>query len=291
MQNIPSVSSIVLYNQILKNYCFPYLSFCDAEDDYITLEKNKVSKTTIIKCMRSIIFYIEVNVLYPRILKGIEKIISEGYLLYSDINYVFDKSNIIDYQKFKAEISDNSEEIIKYKYNVFYNSLINQYKKKLKEIRKDVKVNKNVSLSGGGKWKEVKNVDISRLSLYEKILYYVMVYLKPESVSSILNIYLVDPKIDNSLLIQERLTVDYKNYFDVSNFSFTIYKSHKGNISKKTYNFNDQNFNSLITDYIKEYNIICNSRLFGVISTNKFNKTIKNIFNCSFSYFKNSYKN
>lgn len=291
MQNIPSIPTVKSYNQVLKNYCFPYLSFCDVEDDYMTLINNKVSKSTIIKCMRAIIFYIEVNVLYPRISKGIEKMISEGFLLYSDINYVFDKSNIIDYQKFKAEITNKPEEMIKYKYNVFYNGLINQYKKKLKEIRKDAKINKNDNLSGGGNWKEVKDIDISKLSLYEKVLYYVMIFLKPDSVSSILNIYFIDPKIDNSLLNQEKITVDYKNYFDISNFSFTVYKNHKGSISKKTYKINDQSFNSLITEYIKEYNIICNSRLFGVISTSKFNKTIKNIFNCSFSYFKNSYKN
>ena len=296
MQNIPSVQVIKLHNQILKNYCFPYLSFCDAVDDYTILKNNNLSNFNILKCFRAVIFYIEVNVIYPRYLREINKLLKSGVLFENDIKFILDQTNIINYQIYKEQIlksdSSLSNDIILYKYNVYYNDIIKQYKNKLKIIRKETEETpKQINIIGGGKWSDIININVNKLSLYEQLLYNLVIYLKPNNLTTILNIYYVNPNIDTIIINQEKIAYEYKNYFNKSSNSIVIYESHRGKINKKTYKIKSNNIPNLINDYVQDYNIQHNNKLFGDVSLTKFNKIFYDIFNCSFIYFKNSYSN
>jgi hypothetical protein len=307
MQELPSLRVLMNYAKYYDICCENKLSCCNANEDYEKLKKTKLTEQNIKECLRSIVFYIDIHVIHPRLKILMIQINNRAFdttSVNNKVNFgqILINNNIIDYNKYYGQQitkKTNFDDKIKYKYIEHYTKLQKEYEDKINFIKKNIpkvaktKIKKEINTISGGSvnWFDAIKADVSNLNNMELLIRLLIIKLKPKYVSSILNIYVVNPLIDTIIIDQkniENILDNYKNYYNVKDNTLTIYDMKSSNHTEYVYKF-DKDCIDYFNIYIRDYNIQHNKKLFGDISYSLFNKIIKKIFKVNFSQLKNLY--
>lgn len=281
MQKLPSIYSINIFNNLLKNYN-QYISFCDPEDDYDNLNKCNLSQRTIINCLKAIVFNIEVNVLYPKLKTDLLNLKTNNPNV--QVDYILNNENIINFDDFCLNSTKNNLDTNKYNYVLEYKKIIQKYKDKIKGLNKLVKEEKQSNQcigTIGGKYHKTPNVNTDMLNDFETVVYHLindidLINVKSLTLLDLNNIYFINPDINIKL---ENQTGQY--YVNTLNL-----KNQYLNIRQTIIKINDIQLIKILNDYVQSYGIQHNQKIFGDKSLSWFSRTFHKIFNCSFTDYK-----
>lgn len=272
MQNLPSKNTIIRHCTTIKNYCTPYnLTYCDPEEDYKILKKNKISDYLILNCLQAVIFVIETKVIYPRYVKELLLLKEEDKKF--DPSFIIENTNILDFNEYCQRSKSPNIDTKRCEYYKHYESLMKAYEQKAAFVRKNIK--------DGIDWVESKKriqkkpeVDFEKLNNYEKAFFIFMSIITPNAlryinICDIIDVVYINPNIDIH-------TIKVKNYIDLINKKLVI--------NVFVLPIKDEIIESLKV-YITEYNIQHEQKLFN-LSRSLFSKIFPTIFNCSFLDYK-----
>lgn len=273
MQKLPSVYSITIFNNLLKNYN-QYISFCDPDEDYENLNKCNLSTRTIINCLKAIVFNIQVNVLYPKFKTDLLNLKTENKNL--QIDYILNNENIINFYDFCTNFTTNNLDTNKHNYISEYNQIIQRYKDKIKSLNNLVTKEKQNKSLNGGQVHQTPNVKIEELNNFELVLYHLvndsdLMKIKNLTLTDLNNIYFFNPYIK----IQNQKQT---NILNLKNQTLTI--------KQITIKINDTQLLKILNDYVQSYGIQHNQKLFGDRSLSWFSRSFSKVFNCSFTDYK-----
>lgn len=261
---ITSINTIKIYESVFKNHCLD-LSFCNADDDYLSLKKKQESLNVIKLCFQTIIFYIRFHIGLIEVNKSISQIIE------------FDTIYLKNSSKINKKLSINEYKIKLLEYSEYLNGIVIKIKNDKAEIKYP-------------EWKkDIINRDISDLSNQDKLIFNLYTLTPPRRINDYFLLFYVSNS--NFIIDQTKnyCLIDHDNLKN-SKFIFYVYKTIKNfgvqmlPIPKRLLNF--------IIDYVKTENIKDNNSLFPLLkSKTMFIKRVNKIFGFSVDYIRHSYIN
>lgn len=260
MSKITSTYTIKIYEGTFKNHCLN-LSFTNAENDLLTLQKEDKSLNIIKSCFQTIIFYIRYHLNFCSINKDIKNYID------SDTTFIKNSSKI------NINKSKDEYKIILLEYSEYLNGIV-------------IKIKNNKKKLDYPKWKTLININIDQLTDQNKLIYNLYVLMPPRRIKDYINFVYVSNI--NNIIDQNNnyCFIDYEN-LDNSKFIFYNYKTFKTyGIQKLIISDDLLNF---IIEYIKNQNIKDNEKLIKINSNTRFIEALNKIFGYSVDIIRHSF--
>lgn len=260
MSKITSTYTIKIYEGIFKNHCLN-LSFTNAENDLLTLQKEDKSLNIIKSCFQTIIFYIRYHLNFCSINKDIKNYID------SDTTFIKNSSKI------NINKSKDEYKIILLEYSEYLNGIV-------------IKIKNNKKKLDYPKWKTLININIDQLTDQNKLIYNLYVLMPPRRIKDYINFVYVSNI--NNIIDQNNnyCFIDYEN-LDNSKFIFYNYKTFKTyGIQKLIISDDLLNF---IIEYVKNQNIKDNEKLIKINSNTRFIEALNKIFGYSVDIIRHSF--
>lgn len=260
MSKITSTYTIKIYEGIFKNHCLN-LSFTNAENDLLTLQKEDKSLNIIKSCFQTIIFYIRYHLNFCSINKDIKNYID------SDTTFIKNSSKI------NINKSKDEYKIILLEYSEYLNGIVIKIKNDKKKLDYP-------------KWKTLININIDQLTDQNKLIYNLYVLMPPRRIKDYINFVYVSNI--NNIIDQNNnyCFIDYEN-LNNSKFIFYNYKTFKTyGIQKLIISDDLLNF---IIEYVKNQNIKDNEKLIKINSNTRFIEALNKIFGYSVDIIRHSF--
>lgn len=260
MSKITSTYTIKIYEGIFKNHCLN-LSFTNAENDLLTLQKEDKSLNIIKSCFQTIIFYIRYHLNFCSINKDIKNYID------SDTTFIKNSSKI------NINKSKDEYKIILLEYSEYLNGIVIKIKNDKKKLDYP-------------KWKTLININIDQLTDQNKLIYNLYVLMPPRRIKDYINFVYVSNI--NNIIDQNNnyCFIDYEN-LNNSKFIFYNYKTFKTYGIQKLIISDD--LLKFIIEYIKNQNIKDNEKLIKINSNTRFIKALNKIFGYSVDIIRHSF--
>lgn len=260
MSKITSTYTIKIYEGTFKNHCLN-LSFTNAENDLLTLQKEDKSLNIIKSCFQTIIFYIRYHLNFCSINKNIKNYID------SDTTFIKNSSKI------NINKSKDEYKIILLEYSEYLNGIV-------------IKIKNNKKKLDYPKWKTLININIDQLTDQNKLIYNLYVLMPPRRIKDYINFVYVSNI--NNIIDQNNnyCFIDYEN-LNNSKFIFYNYKTFKTyGIQKLIISDDLLNF---IIEYVKNQNIKDNEKLIKINSNTRFIEALNKIFGYSVDIIRHSF--
>lgn len=260
MSKITSTYTIKIYEGTFKNHCLN-LSFTNAENDLLTLQKEDKSLNIIKSCFQTIIFYIRYHLNFCSINKDIKNYID------SDTTFIKNSSKI------NINKSKDEYKIILLEYSEYLNGIV-------------IKIKNNKKKLDYPKWKTLININIDQLTNQNKLIYNLYVLMPPRRIKDYINFVYVSNI--NNIIDQNNnyCFIDYEN-LNNSKFIFYNYKTFKTyGIQKLIISDDLLNF---IIEYVKNQNIKDNEKLIKINSNTRFIEALNKIFGYSVDIIRHSF--
>lgn len=260
MSKITSTYTIKIYEGTFKNHCLN-LSFTNAENDLLTLQKEDKSLNIIKSCFQTIIFYIRYHLNFCSINKDIKNYID------SDTTFIKNSSKI------NINKSKDEYKIILLEYSEYLNGIVIKIKNDKKKLDYP-------------KWKTLININIDQLTDQNKLIYNLYVLMPPRRIKDYINFVYVSNI--NNIIDQNNnyCFIDYEN-LNNSKFIFYNYKTFKTyGIQKLIISDDLLNF---IIEYVKNQNIKDNEKLIKINSNTRFIEALNKIFGYSVDIIRHSF--
>lgn len=260
MSKITSTYTIKIYEGTFKNHCLN-LSFTNAENDLLTLQKEDKSLNIIKSCFQTIIFYIRYHLNFCSINKDIKNYID------SDTTFIKNSSKI------NINKSKDEYKIILLEYSEYLNGIV-------------IKIKNNKKKLDYPKWKTLININIDQLTDQNKLIYNLYVLMPPRRIKDYINFVYVSNI--NNIIDQNNnyCFIDYEN-LNNSKFIFYNYKTFKTyGIQKLIISDDLLNF---IIEYVKNQNIKDNEKLIKINSNTRFIEALNKIFGYSVDIIRHSF--
>lgn len=260
MSKITSTHTIKIYEGTFKNHCLN-LSFTNAENDLLALQKEDKSLNIIKSCFQTIIFYIRYHLNFCSINKDIKNYID------SDTTFIKNSSKI------NINKSKDEYKIILLEYSEYLNGIV-------------IKIKNNKKKLDYPKWKTLININIDQLTDQNKLIYNLYVLMPPRRIKDYINFVYVSNI--NNIIDQNNnyCFIDYEN-LNNSKFIFYNYKTFKTyGIQKLIISDDLLNF---IIEYVKNQNIKDNERLIKINSNTRFIEALNKIFGFSVDIIRHSF--
>lgn len=260
MSKITSTYTIKIYEGTFKNHCLN-LSFTNAENDLLTLQKEDKSLNNIKSCFQTIIFYIRYHLNFCSINKNIKNYID------SDTTFIKNSSKI------NINKSKDEYKIILLEYSEYLNGIV-------------IKIKNNKKKLDYPKWKTLININIDQLTDQNKLIYNLYVLMPPRRIKDYINFVYVSNI--NNIIDQNNnyCFIDYEN-LNNSKFIFYNYKTFKTyGIQKLIISDDLLNF---IIEYVKNQNIKDNEKLIKINSNTRFIEALNKIFGYSVDIIRHSF--
>lgn len=260
MSKITSTYTIKIYEGIFKNHCLN-LSFTNAENDLLTLQKEDKSLNIIKSCFQTIIFYIRYHLNFCSINKDIKNYID------SDTTFIKNSSKI------NINKSKDEYKIILLEYSEYLNGIVIKIKNDKKKLDYP-------------KWKTLININIDQLTDQNKLIYNLYVLMPPRRIKDYINFIYVSNI--NNIIDQNNnyCFIDYEN-LNNSKFIFYNYKTFKTYGIQKLIISDD--LLKFIIEYIKNQNIKDNEKLIKINSNTRFIEALNKIFGYSVDIIRHSF--
>lgn len=260
MSKITSTYTIKIYEGIFKNHCLN-LSFTNAENDLLTLQKEDKSLNIIKSCFQTIIFYIRYHLNFCSINKDIKNYID------SDTTFIKNSSKI------NINKSKDEYKIILLEYSEYLNGIVIKIKNDKKKLDYP-------------KWKTLININIDQLTDQNKLIYNLYVLMPPRRIKDYINFVYVSNI--NNIIDQNNnyCFIDYEN-LNNSKFIFYNYKTFKTYGIQKLIISDD--LLKFIIEYIKNQNIKDNEKLIKINSNTRFIEALNKIFGYSVDIIRHSF--
>lgn len=260
MSKITSTYTIKIYEGTFKNHCLN-LSFTNAENDLLTLQKEDKSLNIIKSCFQTIIFYIRYHLNFCSINKDIKNYID------SDTTFIKNSSKI------NINKSKDEYKLILLEYSEYLNGIV-------------IKIKNNKKKLDYPKWKTLININIDQLTNQNKLIYNLYVLMPPRRIKDYINFVYVSNI--NNIIDQNNnyCFIDYEN-LNNSKFIFYNYKTFKTyGIQKLIISDDLLNF---IIEYVKNQNIKDNEKLIKINSNTRFIEALNKIFGYSVDIIRHSF--
>lgn len=260
MSKITSTYTIKIYEGTFKNHCLN-LSFTNAENDLLTLQKEDKSLNIIKSCFQTIIFYIRYHLNFCSINKDIKNYID------SDTTFIKNSSKI------NINKSKDEYKIILLEYSEYLNGIV-------------IKIKNNKKKLDYPKWKTLININIDQLTDQNKLIYNLYVLMPPRRIKDYINFVYVSNI--NNIIDQNNnyCFIDYEN-LNNSKFIFYNYKTFKTYGIQKLIISDD--LLKFIIEYIKNQNIKDNEKLIKINSNTRFIEALNKIFGYSVDIIRHSF--
>lgn len=260
MSKITSTYTIKIYEGTFKNHCLN-LSFTNAENDLLTLQKEDKSLNIIKSCFQTIIFYIRYHLNFCSINKDIKNYID------SDTTFIKNSSKI------NINKSKDEYKIILLEYSEYLNGIVIKIKNDKKKLDYP-------------KWKTLININIDQLTDQNKLIYNLYVLMPPRRIKDYINFVYVSNI--NNIIDQNNnyCFIDYEN-LNNSKFIFYNYKTFKTYGIQKLIISDD--LLKFIIEYIKNQNIKDNEKLIKINSNTRFIEALNKIFGYSVDIIRHSF--
>lgn len=260
MSKITSTYTIKIYEGIFKNHCLN-LSFTNAENDLLTLQKEDKTLNIIKSCFQTIIFYIRYHLNFCSINKDIKNYID------SDTTFIKNSSKI------NINKSKDEYKIILLEYSEYLNGIVIKIKNDKKKLDYP-------------KWKTLININIDQLTDQNKLIYNLYVLMPPRRIKDYINFVYVSNI--NNIIDQNNnyCFIDYEN-LNNSKFIFYNYKTFKTYGIQKLIISDD--LLKFIIEYIKNQNIKDNEKLIKINSNTRFIEALNKIFGYSVDIIRHSF--
>lgn len=260
MSKITSTYTIKIYEGTFKNHCLN-LSFTNAENDLLTLQKEDKSLNIIKSCFQTIIFYIRYHLNFCSINKDIKNYID------SDTTFIKNSSKI------NINKSKDEYKIILLEYSEYLNGIV-------------IKIKNNKKKLDYPKWKTLININIDQLTDQNKLIYNLYVLMPPRRIKDYINFVYVSNI--NNIIDQNNnyCFIDYEN-LNNSKFIFYNYKTFKTYGIQKLIISDD--LLKFIIEYVKNQNIKDNEKLIKINSNTRFIEALNKIFGYSVDIIRHSF--
>lgn len=260
MSKITSTYTIKIYEGTFKNHCLN-LSFTNAENDLLTLQKEDKSLNIIKSCFQTIIFYIRYHLNFCSINKNIKNYID------SDTTFIKNSSKI------NINKSKDEYKIILLEYSEYLNGIVIKIKNDKKKLDYP-------------KWKTLININIDQLTDQNKLIYNLYVLMPPRRIKDYINFVYVSNI--NNIIDQNNnyCFIDYEN-LNNSKFIFYNYKTFKTYGIQKLIISDD--LLKFIIEYVKNQNIKDNEKLIKINSNTRFIEALNKIFGYSVDIIRHSF--